>query len=90
MVVQLVFLGLWVAINLVVVFKYTARGLYIDLWVEQTWFGRIAGNLFYLPAWLIIGLYSAVILIVFFTLAVLGWLGGRMGGLASRVLKGDL
>ena len=90
MIIQLAFLVLWLAINIIVVCKYTAKKLYNDLWVEQNWFGRIAGNLFYLPAWLIIGLYSAIIVIVFLALAALAWVAEKMQPLVGRVLRGEL
>lgn len=90
MIIQLAFLVLWLAINIIVVCKYTAKELYNDLWVEQNWFGRIAANLFYAPAWVIYAVVAFVVMSVYLALYGLGWLGQRLRPTANKAFKGKL
>lgn len=49
---------LWYAIcNVFVVFMYTPKAMYREMWVEQSIFGKISANIFYAPAWVIQALY---------------------------------
>lgn len=46
-------LGFWVVCNLIVLIKWRPAEMWVDLIEEQNIVGRIFGNLFYLPYWLI-------------------------------------
>ena len=46
-------LGFWLISNLIVLIKYKPKEMWIDLVEEQNLVGRIFGNIFYLPYWLI-------------------------------------
>ena len=46
-------LGFWVVCNLIVLIKWKPKEMWVDLIEEQNIVGRIFGNLFYLPYWLI-------------------------------------
>ena len=46
-------LGFWLVCNLIVLIKWKPKEMWVDLVEEQNIVGRIFGNLFYLPYWLI-------------------------------------
>ena len=46
-------LGFWVVCNLIVLIKWKPKEMWVDLVEEQGIVGRIFGNLFYLPYWLV-------------------------------------
>ena len=46
-------LGFWVVCNLIVLIKWKPKEMWADLVEEQNVVGRIFGNLFYLPYWLV-------------------------------------
>ena len=46
-------LGFWLFSNLIVLIKYKPKEMWQDLVLEQNLVGRVCGNLFYSPYWLI-------------------------------------
>ena len=46
-------LGFWVVCNFIVLIKWKPAKIWVDLVEEQNVVGRIFGNLFYLPYWLV-------------------------------------
>ena len=46
-------LGFWIVCNLIVLIKWKPKEMWVDLVEEQNVVGRIFGNLFYLPYWLV-------------------------------------
>ena len=46
-------LGFWLISNVIVLIKYKPKEMWVDLVYEQNIVGRIFGNLFYLPYWLV-------------------------------------
>ena len=51
---------LWLFFNLIVVLRYTPNKLYEMLVTEQTPIGRICGNVFYIPAWVVMFLICLI------------------------------
>ena len=76
LVVRILILGFWLISNVIVLIKYKPKEMWVDLVYEQNIVGRIFGNIFYLPYWLvhlIIGLIKIYIVkylrIAFFAVA---------------------
>ena len=46
-------LGFWLMSNVIVLIKYKPKEMWVDLVYEQNIVGRIFGNIFYSPYWLI-------------------------------------
>ena len=46
-------LGFWLVCNFIVLIKWKPKEMWVDLVEQQTVVGRIFGNLFYLPYWLV-------------------------------------
>ena len=46
-------LGFWLISNVIVLIKYKPKEMWVDLVYEQNIVGRIFGNIFYSPYWLI-------------------------------------
>jgi hypothetical protein len=53
LVVGILVLGFWVVCNFIVLIKWKPAEMWVDLVEQQTVVGRIFGNLFYLPYWLV-------------------------------------
>lgn len=51
---------LWLFFNLIVILRYTPNKLYEMLVTEQTPIGRVCGNVFYAPAWLVMFLICLI------------------------------
>ncbi len=46
-------LAIWLVCNLVVFIKWSPAEMYVDLVQEQNLLGKICGNTFYLPCWIV-------------------------------------
>ena len=90
----LVLVGLWYAIcNILVVFMYTPKAMYREMWVEQSIFGKIAANVFYAPAWLIQCLYVGLFIGFYWLVKgiALGtlWVVHRIHNGNAKALRGE-
>ena len=52
--------------NLIVVFTTPWQNMKENLWENQTLIGKIAVNFFYIPAWIIKGLFYALMLLFYY------------------------
>ena len=53
LVTQILILLAYATANILMVINYSINTLWLELWVEQKWFGKVCANVFYLPAWVI-------------------------------------
>ena len=53
LVVGILILGFWLVCNAIVFIKWTPAEMYVELVKEQNIVGRICGNAFYFPCWLV-------------------------------------
>ena len=85
---------LWYAIcNVMVVFMYTPKAMYREMWVEQSIFGKISANIFYAPAWLIQALYVGLFIGFYWLIKVVAmgtvWVVTKTTVAYSKALKGE-
>ena len=85
---------LWYAIcNVMVVFMYTPKAMYREMWVEQSIFGKISANLFYAPAWVIQGLYVGLFIGFYWLIKSIAmgtwWIVHRIHNGYAKALRGE-
>lgn len=93
-IILLVTVGLWYAIcNVMVVFMYTPKAMYREMWVEQSIFGKISANLFYAPAWVMQGLYMGLFIGFYWLIKAVAmgtvWIVTKTNMAYSKALRGE-
>ena len=85
---------LWYAIcNVFVVFMYSPKAMYREMWVEQSIFGKISANIFYAPAWVVQALYVGLFIGFYWLIKAVAmgtvWVVTKTTMAYSKALKGE-
>ena len=93
-VVACVVLGFYALCNVAVVLLYTPKSLARGLWVEQKWFGKIAANIFYAPAWVLMGIMMGCVFCAYWVVRGIAisswWLASRMFNGYTKAIRWEL
>lgn len=68
MIIGILCLVAWAIANLIVAFNYSFKTMVECFWKEQTIMGKICANIFYAPAWVLLGVATAVLVVLVWVL----------------------
>ena len=86
--------AIYALLNVAVFILYTPKIMVRDLWVRQTWYGKIATNVFFAPAWLITAIVLGLFIGVYWLVKVIAvgtmWLIAKTTSHYHKALQGEL
>ena len=87
-------IALWVVLNIVVSAMLPLNRMAKVFWSEQKWYGKIAVNLLYAPAWVFSALVIALVCVFYWTMVVLHkffkWVAVKCNKLYNKAISLNL
>lgn len=86
--------AIYILLNVAVFILYTPKTMVRELWMRQTWYGKIASNVFFAPAWLITAITLGLFISLYWLVKVIAvgtmWLITKTTSHYHKVLRGEL
>ena len=86
--------AIYALLNVAVFLFYTPKTMVRELWVRQTWYGKIANNVFFAPAWVVTAIVLGIFISVYWLVKLMAmgtvWLVTNTTSHYEKALRGDL
>lgn len=85
---------IYALLNLALCIFYTPKTMVRELWVRQTWYGKIATNVFFAPTWVMTAIILGLFISVYWLIKVIAvgtmWLIAKTTSHYQKALRGEL
>ena len=85
--------AIYVLLNVAVFLLHTPKTMVRELWVRQTWYGKIATNVFFAPAWVITAIMLGLFIGIYWLIRMIAvgtmWLITKTTSHYQKALRGE-